>query len=214
MTRITNFARKRTYVQAGFPPLSQEQPSKPPKKRRLIDEVDRKSHSKTPNIVQSERRRLKRIADKRADLTCFACREQGHTAKDCRSQSNIGICYRCGSDPPQVFPDARNRQMQAIRSLSLHVLFAKNKERGIYPNGGCCNLCKATDHLAKNCKLRKEDIVTKPLIMGFAREAGADEDDFHVFKRSTSKVDKQEVTTLKTAQRQTTKPTPKKVVFF
>lgn len=57
---------------------------------------------------KSESRRLKRIKEKMANTTCFACRKQGHTAKDCpktiaddndeeshdKKAAIVGICYR------------------------------------------------------------------------------------------------------------------------
>lgn len=58
----------------------------------------------------SERRRVKRLDERHADTTCFACREKGHAARDCKKalegaegdasakpRSNklvVGICYR------------------------------------------------------------------------------------------------------------------------
>ena len=38
----------------------------------------------------------------------------------------------------------------------------KNAGRGIYPNGGCCKLCGQTDHLAKNCQLRRPGMHSLP----------------------------------------------------
>jgi zinc finger CCHC domain-containing protein 9 len=32
----------------------------------------------------------------------------------------------------------------------------QNKDKGIYPNGGCCKLCGDTSHLAKDCGLRMQ----------------------------------------------------------
>ena len=62
----------------------------------------------------SEKRRRRRIAERNANTTCFACREKGHAVQDCpkiadgsikppENQSGfsatgvVGICYRCGS---------------------------------------------------------------------------------------------------------------------
>jgi len=59
-------------------------------------------------ISDSEARRQKRINQKLAETTCFACREKGHAAKDCptvqkstedgdgeeKATNVVGICYR------------------------------------------------------------------------------------------------------------------------
>ena len=68
--------------------------------------------------TSTQARRLKRIAERHAHTTCFACREVGHSAKDCPTVTRpeddgddggatktgttaaaavVGICYRCGS---------------------------------------------------------------------------------------------------------------------
>ncbi|KAH9998511.1 hypothetical protein BJV74DRAFT_204110 [Russula compacta] len=68
--------------------------------------------------ASTEARRQKRIAERHAHTTCFACREVGHSAKDCpsivpdadrdryggtttetkpKTGGIVGICYRCGS---------------------------------------------------------------------------------------------------------------------
>jgi zinc finger CCHC domain-containing protein 9 len=62
--------------------------------------------------LASEQRRLKRIADRNVDKTCFACREKGHGVQDCpkiadgsikapekglhgkQDATVVGICYR------------------------------------------------------------------------------------------------------------------------
>lgn len=61
--------------------------------------------------LASEKRRLDRIAEREAATTCFACRGQGHSAKECPNQLDgalevdgvrtmqgkdaVNICYRC-----------------------------------------------------------------------------------------------------------------------
>ena len=67
----------------------------------FIDAADR--------AAVSEKRRLKRIAERHANKVCFACREMGHAAQMCpnvkisegttgKAAVNIaGICYRCAT---------------------------------------------------------------------------------------------------------------------
>lgn len=80
----------------------------------------------------------------------------------------------------------------------------------MYPNGGCCKLCGDTTHLAKECGLRRQgqipttytfvelrliyliDTVKPTLVLGLDQDLGADEDDFHSFKRRKTEVDKSE----------------------
>jgi len=165
---------------------------------------------------RTEQRRLKRIPDRQVDTVCFACREKGHAAKDCPNaggeggdgQKNVniavGMCYRCGStthtlsrckkpeDPLNPFPFASC----FVCSGKGHLASAcpQNKEKGIYPNGGSCKLCGEKTHLAKDCELRKKDVsgTVATTIFGTGGGAGADEDDFHTFKRKNAEVSKDE----------------------
>ncbi|KAI0650004.1 hypothetical protein C8Q79DRAFT_941885 [Trametes meyenii] len=278
MTRYTNFARKRTYVQAGFNNTESEaardngvnEPShetkasgeahpEPEKKKRKrvrakkperihvdagvssgdaegetkVGEETRKfadepkkgrrfeRHQPREDRKQaSEQRRVKRINDRNADTTCFACREKGHTARDCTNslaadahegergkggrsgRDAVGICYRCGSrrhnlskcketvDPENPLPFASCFVCSGKGHLASKC--PKNQSKGIYPNGGCCKLCKETTHLAKDCPLRKKEVAATTVVLGTGREAGADEDDFHTFKRINAEVDQAE----------------------
>jgi len=113
-------------------------------------------------------------------MTCFACRELGHSAKDCpsirtaadrdgsmttKTDTVVGICYRCGSRKHNL---ARCRQPeQPDNPLPFSSCFVcsgrghlasscpKNNGKGVYPNGGSCKLCGETTHLARDCTLRK-----------------------------------------------------------
>ncbi|KAI0370291.1 hypothetical protein BV20DRAFT_966964 [Pilatotrama ljubarskyi] len=291
MTRYTNFARKRTYLQAGFnndpepeaapenapapapaqdSTVAAEQASEPEKKKRkrirskkpkttsssadatesqdgepakddggegesssqgavknrkLGDKAKQGSkfdkHQAKDRKQASEQRRVKRIQERNADTTCFACREKGHTARDCTNtiaadtlegepgkaaarsgRDTVGICYRCGSrrhnlsrckepvDPANPLPFASCFVCSGKGHLASSC--PKNQSKGIYPNGGCCKLCKETTHLAKDCPLRKKEVAATTILLGTGREAGADEDDFHTFKRINAEVDKAE----------------------
>lgn len=61
-------------------------------------------------MLESEKRRLARIAEREASTTCFACRSKGHAARDCpnalegtvsasgvqsmKGSDTVNICYR------------------------------------------------------------------------------------------------------------------------
>ncbi|KAH7888922.1 hypothetical protein F5I97DRAFT_1803135 [Phlebopus sp. FC_14] len=169
---------------------------------------------------RTEQRRLKRTADRQANTTCFACREKGHAARDCpkategkedgdaSSKKNtnkvVGMCYRCGStghtlsrckkseDPHDPLPFASCFVCSGKGHLASSC--PQNKEKGIYPDGGCCKLCGENTHLAKDCELRKRDQsgTAAGAVFGTGKEAGADEDDFHTFKRRNAEVTKDE----------------------
>lgn len=158
------------------PPLSPPVDRKPP---------SNKTPAQSPkawraSLPLSEQRRQKRIAERTAETICFKCREKGHAAKDCPTSSTnldsssekpsgkIGICYRCGSnkhtlsrcpkptpaDPANALPFASCFVCSAQGHLAGSC--PQNKERGVYPNGGCCKICGDVGHLARECGVRSK----------------------------------------------------------
>ena len=141
----------------------------------------------------SKKRQHRRIAERNANTTCFACRERGHAVQDCpkiadgsikppENQSGfsatgvVGICYRCGSrkhrlsacrekvsDPSNPLPFASCFVCSGNGHLASQC--PKNREKGVYPNGGNCKLCGETDHLARNCKLRNKGGIVQNLVL-------------------------------------------------
>lgn len=191
---------------------------------------DQKSKAALWRAEQSELRRQKRTSDRQNNTICFACRKMGHAAKDCpvspqgdalkdkigsKHANSVGICYRCGSkrhtlsrckkptDPSDPLPFAACFVCAGKGHLASSC--PQNKARGIYPNGGSCKLCGDTTHLAKNCGLLQKDAVgNNPILIGPAMidiNMGADEDDFHTFKRRTAQIQNEEKKEEKAKQR-------------
>ncbi|KAK7468747.1 hypothetical protein VKT23_003250 [Stygiomarasmius scandens] len=239
MTRVTSFGIKRTYVEAGFdhqagvetsesvpnqsPTLERRKRTRSSRRNEDIDVAQKSSYhvpakklkgkqfkSKMSGLLSSsEKRRLKRIDEKKAVTTCFACREKGHSAKDCPkakggNQSNkaVGMCYRCGStrhtlsrckkpeDPLNPLPFASCFVCSGKGHLASSC--PQNKDKGVYPDGGCCKLCGETSHLAKNCELRKKDTNSLARVMGIDDKIGTDEDDFHTIGRRKLELERDE----------------------
>lgn len=184
-------------------------------------EAERRKVSDARSEIRREKREQERLASQR----CFACRQMGHSAKDCSASlnessngekdgkqqagANVVCCYRCGStehslakckrSAPQVGPDLPFASCFICGEKGhLASKCKQNQGRGIYPNGGCCKLCKSVDHLAKDCDLRTNaagvnTISNAALRMGERdAKAGADEDDFHSLSRKRREIEEEE----------------------
>jgi len=191
------------------PELSNRKLYKLRRKQEFKARLKLKARQLKDSSEKSERRRLSRKKQKTENTTCFACRERGHSVKDCPQASSttsapaLGICFRCGSgkhslssckkpipeDPSNPLPFASCFVCKTSGHLASSC--PSNKAKGIYPNGGSCKVCGETSHLAKDCEIRDTDNQKDTLLVGSGMDAGADEDDFHVVSRGRKEVNEE-----------------------
>lgn len=113
---------------------------------------------------RSEDRRQKRIEKRADEKVCYNCRKPGHRISDCPEvkqdvDQGTGICFKCGSTehisiqcrlklPPGEFPYAKCFICGETGHLSSS---CQDNPRGLYPNGGCCNMCGSVEHYKRDC---------------------------------------------------------------
>ncbi|KAF9241848.1 hypothetical protein BU15DRAFT_73187 [Melanogaster broomeanus] len=149
---------------------------------------------------RTEQRRLKRATGREADTVCFACREKGHAARDCpnaageggheNGQKNmnkvVGMCYRCGStkhtlsrckNPEDLHNPSPSPHVSCVleKVISLHHAHKTKKKGYILMEG-----------------VKDNSGTAAGTVFGTGNGAGADEDDFHTFKRKNAEVSKGE----------------------
>ena len=123
-------------------------------------------------ISPQEQRRLKRIQEKLAVTTCFACREKGHAAKDCPKASTL---TSEGDEGAEANPQLRNSvgicyrwvRPIALRLLLLRMFFRCGSSKHSLsrcrkpPNPedpfpfASCFVCSGKGHLAGACPQNK-----------------------------------------------------------
>lgn len=177
MTRVTNFGRKRTYLEAGFTTTLAKtadpavltavderttENAPPMKKKRSRQEGDsttafgggnnthlRQGKTKASRAAASEHRRQQRIAERDALTTCFACRERGHAARNCPRTKIQDANGKTG----------RNAVGICYRCGSTKHTLSKCKKPSDPSNAlpfASCFVCSGQGHLASACPQNRE----------------------------------------------------------
>lgn len=129
---------------------------------------------------------------------CYSCGSLEHTTKDCRKLPKNGnkfqfaTCFICKEQGHLSGQCSKN-------------------EKGLYPKGGSCRFCGKVDHLAKDCKLTKEEAGTVALGK-IDLVQGADDDDYHIFVDEKRKMTEEQKSIKKMAK--AAPKAAKKVVSF
>ncbi|TIA71149.1 hypothetical protein E3P92_02764 [Wallemia ichthyophaga] len=180
------------------------QPSQPSEKKaaKLEKTAAIKKH-------KSNKRREDRIAQRQSDTLCYGCRQKGHSVDRCpqndgKKQSTL--CYRCGSTTHSLKLCRKPKPKDGVELPYASCFICNNKghlagqcernQRGVYPRGGECKICKSVEHLAKDCPVRSDqekEARRPPLIVGTGETGGnADEDDFHVLTARKTDIEMKE----------------------
>ncbi|KAJ3195617.1 hypothetical protein HK101_011617 [Irineochytrium annulatum] len=154
------------------------------------------------------KRRSRRAKQKERNMTCFLCRQKGHSIKSCPRASASADptdpdadpaaekCYRCGSpehksseckrppaDPSIPYPHAFCFLCKKTGHL---IAQCEMNERGLYPNGGSCRFCECVRHLARDCeknprrKIGKDGVGDDVTLGLMDRDQGGDDDDVFI----------------------------------
>ena len=86
-------------------------------------------------------------------------------------------------------------------------------DKGLYPNGGGCRFCSQVDHLAKDCKLTKNEAGTTA-VGKIDLEQGADDDDYHIFVEEKQKLTEETQKEKQEEKKNVQEKPKKKVVKF
>ncbi|KAK2464352.1 hypothetical protein APHAL10511_003809 [Amanita phalloides] len=215
MTRITDFGIKRTYVQAGFSDDNTAVPSttevkdaekegkdeRPQKKRKRVRTRKAKNvaSSGIPSLLN--RGSGQRIGAQRGHDVFLVPQKGAYSQK----LPDGGKDRDGGSDGEECDGDMLSMWVNATQPVAVQKPGGRVQpapDKGVYPNGGSCKLCGETSHLARDCGLRKQDSAKASLHLGTGRDAGADEDDFHVLKRRNREVELEEKREAKVKKRE------------
>jgi len=161
----------------------------------------RKVALKKPKMTKEERRtkytaiarehKAKKYQQQRdSQLTCYNCRQRGHSVNNCPQNANNNnkngrngngssstapqqrICYKCGSTE-HALHNCPIRQKSADDALPFATCFVckvighlssqcPSNDKGVYVNGGACKHCGSVRHLAPQCPEKQKPKAPKP----------------------------------------------------
>ena len=124
--------------------------------------------------IARKRREKKHDQQRKQQVTCYNCRQQGHFASDCpskeKSDLEASICYKCGSTEHSLSGCPKNIDGNTTVLPFASCFVCKEKghisakcpknTKGVYVNSGECRYCGSREHLASKCPNKKKDKTT------------------------------------------------------
>lgn len=118
--------------------------------------------SEVSHTLKLERRKAEKALTREKKNVCFNCRKSGHLLSECPDLNEeltcTGICFKCGSTEHTHFECkvVRNQEFKfatcfICREQGHIARQCPDNAKGLYPNGGACNLCGDVTHLKKDC---------------------------------------------------------------
>ncbi|KAL0274744.1 UNVERIFIED_CONTAM: hypothetical protein PYX00_002796 [Menopon gallinae] len=127
------------------------------------------------SALKLERRRCEKALARTKKNVCFNCRKPGHILSQCPEiHENIdtghGVCYKCGSTEHTAYT-CKVSDNKSFPFAECFICKEKghiarecpDNPKGLYPRGGCCNLCGAVTHLKKDCPKRLAELEEKTI---------------------------------------------------
>ncbi|KAI8068011.1 hypothetical protein BC940DRAFT_300110 [Gongronella butleri] len=187
MTRYTNLGGRKKHVSNDDDFVVT--PLVPTKKDAA--NVSRKRKAEQPAGPSKSKMRKER------NTICFGCRGKGHSVENCpQKTTQQGICYNCGSTEHSLKKCKKPRQGNTLPFAKCFVCDGKGhlagqcpqNSKGLYVNGGSCRFCGQVDHLAKDCKLTKDEAGVTA-VGKIDLDQGADDDDYHIFVKEKTRLE-------------------------